>query len=601
MKKYFLLITTIIFYFNLTSQNLGFESGKLDGWVYKQDNVKITPLISFYNSGCHITKSEERVHDEINQPSKFPEGGKYSLMLGTFNRGTSNTKKVHSIEKEIKIESNDLNIPLYYSLYFESHDGYFKISVFDSIFTYYNLYQPLIPNCLGCPRADFYLLSMNGWFKKWTPNIIKLKNLKGKKVTLKIEVSGCSQGGHSGLIWVDFKCYNPNLKLKTFQCKDELTLQLKDNTFNQVLDINKKNLFDFVGEKTKINLQTHKPHYLVGFNDTSCAEEILIPIDITYELKAECNSQICLNDSLELNIQSNVYDKFTIDFDGELRQTQELKIKHKFKEFGIYKIILISTDSFCSDTIIKSVNTLNNKHSLNFIEFGCIGDTFNIRENMISTDLKTEYEWIINLGKYITDYKTYLIPKFEDSLIVSIFSEDSNFCKDTSTGIIYFNKKPNSDFSYKMTNIDEFQFQPSFINEKFIYNWSYKNDTLNQIYFSNKFVDKSFSITLNVSGNQCFSTTKKYILNDTLYVFIPNAFYPKTSNFNPSINHITEYEMIIYNRWGEIIFKTNNLKEGWDGKYNETECQQDTYIYLIELKDYKGKSYKYRGTISLLR
>jgi hypothetical protein len=47
MKNYFLLIATIVFYFNLTSQNIGFESGKLDGWVYKQDNVKITPLINF--------------------------------------------------------------------------------------------------------------------------------------------------------------------------------------------------------------------------------------------------------------------------------------------------------------------------------------------------------------------------------------------------------------------------------------------------------------------------------------------------------------------------------------------------------------------------
>jgi gliding motility-associated-like protein len=600
MKKYFLLITSIVFYFNLTSQNLGFESGKLDGWVYKQDNVKITPLINFYNSGCYITKSEERVHDEINQPAKFPDGGRYSLMIGTFDRGRGNTKRVHSIEKEINIESDDLNIPLYYSLYFETHDGYFRISVFDSSNVYYNLYSPLVIGCLECPRIDFRTPS-HGWFKKWTPNIIKLKNLKGKKVTLKIEVSGCSQGGHAGLMWIDFKCYNPNLKLKTFQCKDELTLQLKSNTFNQVLDINKNNLFDFAGEKTKINLQTHKPHYLVGFNDTSCAEEIPISIDKTYGLKAECNNQICLNDSLELNIQSNVYDKFTLDFAGEIRLTQDLKIKHKFKKFGTNKIILISTDSFCSDTIYRIINVLNNKHSLNFVEFGCIGDTFLFKKNTITNILKIDYLWSVDDNKYYTDHKSFIVAKVEDSLLVHIFSEDNNLCKDTSSGLVIFNEKPNSNFKFNMVNIDEYYFQPTVINHKFTYSWFVKDDTLNQIYFSDKFVDKYFSITLNVSENQCFSTTKKYISNDTLYVFIPNAFYPKTSNFNPSINHTAEYEMIIYNRWGEMIFKTNNLKEGWDGNYNETECQQDTYIYLIELKDYKGKPYKYRGTISLLR
>ena len=600
MKNYFLLIATIVFYFNLTSQNIGFESGKLDGWVYKQDNVKITPLINFYNSGCYITKSEEKVHDEINQPAKFPDGGSYSLMIGTFNRGTGNTKKVHSIEKEINIESDDLIIPLYYSLYFEMHDGYFRISVFDSSNVYYILYSPLLIGCLECPRIDFRTPS-NGWFKKWTPNIIKLKNLKGKKVTLKIEVSGCSQGGHAGLMWIDFKCYNPQLKLKTFQCKDELTVQLKDNTFNQVLDINKNNLFDFAGEKTKINLQTHKPHYLVGFNDTSCAEEIPIPIDKTYGLKAECNNQICLNDSLELNIQSNVYDKFTLDFAGEIRLTQDLKIKHKFREFGKHKITLISTDSFCSDTITKIVNILNNKHSLNFIEFGCIGDTFNIRGNTTSADLKKEYKWVINPDKYITDYKTYLIPKLEDSLIVYIFSEDKYFCHDTSIGKVYFYNKPNSDFTFNMINIDEFNFQPFIINEKFNYKWTSKEDTINQIYFTDIFFDKSFNVSLKVIGNGCYSNTTKLISNDTLYAFIPNAFYPQTSNFKPSINHTLEYGMTIYNRWGAIIFKTNNSKEGWDGKYNKSDCQQDTYLYTIELKDYKGKSHKYRGTIALLR
>jgi hypothetical protein len=185
---------------------------------------------------------------------KFPDGGRHSLMIGTFDRGESNTRKVHSREREIEIDG-DIEIPLFYSLYFESHDGYFKISVFDSSNVYYNLHT-----LLRIPIVKFDVMTIinntAGYFRKWTPNTIKLKNLKGKKVTLKIEVSGCSAGGHSSIMWIDFKCYNPQLKLNTFQCKDELTVQLKDNTFNQVLDINKNNLFDFAGEKPK---STYKP------------------------------------------------------------------------------------------------------------------------------------------------------------------------------------------------------------------------------------------------------------------------------------------------------------------------------------------------------
>lgn len=48
--------------------------------------------------------------------------------------------------------------------------------------------------------------------------------------------------------------------------------------------------------------------------------------------------------------------------------------------------------------------------------------------------------------------------------------------------------------------------------------------------------------------------------------------------------------MIICNRWGEVIFMTNNIREDWDCKYNENPFQQVTFIYLIGLKDYRGKS-----------
>lgn len=433
------------------------------------------------------------------------------------------------------------------------------------------------------------------------PNLIKLKNLKGKKVTLKIEISGCSQGGHSSIMWVDFKCFNPKIKIGTYQCGDELTVNLNKNTYNQIYDNNQNRLFDFAGDKTKIDLLTHKPHFLVGFDDTSCAEEIPIHTDLIYHLNFDCVSQICLNDSLNLKIETSGFKQFTWIFSGETIQTKELNLIYKFNKYGNYNIAMVAIDSFCSDTIYKSVNILNNKHSLDFVEFGCIGDTFNFRKNTVTNVLKTDYLWLVDPNKYYTDHKSFLIPKVEDSLLVYIFSEDNNLCKDTSTGMVYFNKKPSSDFKFNMVNVDEYYFQPIFINDKFMYNWSFKDDTFNQIYFSDKFVDKSFSVSLNVSGNGCFSTTTKYILNDTLYVFIPNAFYPKTSNFNPSINHAVEYEMIVYNRWGEAIFMTNTVREGWDGKYKENDCQQDTYLYLIGLKDYRGKIHKYRGTIALMR
>ena len=42
-----------------------------------------------------------------------------------------------------------------------------------------------------------------------------------------------------------------------------------------------------------------------------------------------------------------------------------------------------------------------------------------------------------------------------------------------------------------------------------------------------------------------------------------------------------EFELLIYNRWGQLIYKTNDQSEGWDGTVNGKPCQIDVYVYKI--------------------
>jgi gliding motility-associated-like protein len=90
-------------------------------------------------------------------------------------------------------------------------------------------------------------------------------------------------------------------------------------------------------------------------------------------------------------------------------------------------------------------------------------------------------------------------------------------------------------------------------------------------------------------------------------VFIPNAFTP--NQIGPGLNNkfyviadgIISSEIRIYNRWGEQMYISENLKEGWDGKFGGKECQQDVYAYLLRVRGFDGKLYEYSGTITLLR
>lgn len=96
----------------------------------------------------------------------------------------------------------------------------------------------------------------------------------------------------------------------------------------------------------------------------------------------------------------------------------------------------------------------------------------------------------------------------------------------------------------------------------------------------------------------------------------PNAFVPrkdgpiggeydandlKNEIFHPDAEAVTEYKLMIFNRWGEQIFESNNIKIGWDGYYNGKLCSQDVYVFRSIGKFSNGKMFDIRGNVTLLR
>jgi gliding motility-associated-like protein len=87
--------------------------------------------------------------------------------------------------------------------------------------------------------------------------------------------------------------------------------------------------------------------------------------------------------------------------------------------------------------------------------------------------------------------------------------------------------------------------------------------------------------------------------------YIPNAFTPNNDGFNDKLESVvigaTEFEMLIYNRWGQIVFKSNNASQFWDGTYNGTPCPEGVYAYRIKFKGRKTPNRQDKGSILLLR
>jgi gliding motility-associated-like protein len=71
-------------------------------------------------------------------------------------------------------------------------------------------------------------------------------------------------------------------------------------------------------------------------------------------------------------------------------------------------------------------------------------------------------------------------------------------------------------------------------------------------------------------------------------IWIPNAFTPNGDDENdfflPKGINIEEFHMLIFNRWGEQLFESYELENGWDGIYQGENCPIGVYVYLIEYK-----------------
>ena len=100
--------------------------------------------------------------------------------------------------------------------------------------------------------------------------------------------------------------------------------------------------------------------------------------------------------------------------------------------------------------------------------------------------------------------------------------------------------------------------------------------------------------------NSCDSN----ISNQETTFYIPNSFTPNDDGLNdifkPKGENFSEFEMFIYNRWGEMIYYTTNLS-GWDGSINGYYVPDGVYCYIIAYRDIKKRPVIKIGSLTLIR
>ncbi len=88
-------------------------------------------------------------------------------------------------------------------------------------------------------------------------------------------------------------------------------------------------------------------------------------------------------------------------------------------------------------------------------------------------------------------------------------------------------------------------------------------------------------------------------------LLVPTAFSPNNDGVNDVYKvyaaPVKEFELLIFNRWGQLVYQTNNQFQGWDGKFAGKECENGTYVAVIKALDDLGRNLEQRVNVALIR
>ncbi len=102
-------------------------------------------------------------------------------------------------------------------------------------------------------------------------------------------------------------------------------------------------------------------------------------------------------------------------------------------------------------------------------------------------------------------------------------------------------------------------------------------------------------------------TSRELIVEPDFMFYVPNAFTPNSNGINDGFRGYGEgikwdtYQMSIFDRWGELIYYTEDINDPWDGTYRGLQVEVSVYVWKIRFYDINGDDHDYYGHVTLVR
>jgi len=118
--------------------------------------------------------------------------------------------------------------------------------------------------------------------------------------------------------------------------------------------------------------------------------------------------------------------------------------------------------------------------------------------------------------------------------------------------------------------------------------------------------DQLYTIELKTNSGCITIDTQLVKVVKNISIYVPNSFTPNKDGLNdvlrPVMYGIKELNYFrVYNRWGQLVFETQDPKQGWDGRQRSAPAEMQTVVWMLEAIGADGKTYRAKGSTVLIR
>jgi gliding motility-associated-like protein len=353
---------------------------------------------------------------------------------------------------------------------------------------------------------------------------------------------------------------------------------------------------------------------IIWSEDSVCDFVTVKPVAI-HEVEARfefVDSTICDNEQAQFTNNSIGATSYLWNFQNGSTSTVKNPTDQNYGTIGKYDVSLIIEDNIngCVDTLIKELEVLPRPIVTATATAMCFGDSALVQASGANT-----YTWDnTDMVDDPTSISTWAFPPQTTTFTVT--GTDTNNCINTAPVEVKVLLEPINQLIDTCYIIGDMITLGKDYGSSYMYDWTIGETSYltcekcasQVIQIKDEHEDPISFIVEYRDTLGCFVSQDEYriCILDKYTVDVPSAFTPNGAGENDVIylngHGIEEFFYFrIYNRWGELIFETNDINVGWDGTYKGQAQNMETYIYQAKVLFYNGEFEEKGGSITLIR